>query len=181
MDSESSPEAANRDAGWPGLLEVAASLGAALSRRGWMFGCAESCTGGLVAAAVTSLAGSSGWFERALVTYSNAAKRELLGVPPDLLERDGAVSESVALAMARGVLERAPVQAALAITGIAGPGGGSADKPVGLVWFAWGLRTPQCLQLQAQGLHWPGDRQAVRMAAARHALLGLRERVERAG
>ena len=181
MDSASSPEASIGRAGWPDLLEAAESLGAELSRRGWMFGCAESCTGGLVAAAVTSLAGSSVWFERGLVTYSNAAKRELLGVPEDLLERDGAVSESVALAMARGVLERAPVQAALAITGIAGPGGGSADKPVGLVWFAWGLRTPQRLRLQAQCVRWPGDRQAVRMAAARHALLGLRERVEHAG
>ncbi len=167
------------DLGWQQLLATAGELGNALLHRQWMLACAESCTGGLVAAALTALPGSSAWFERALVTYSNAAKCELLGVPQALLHRHGAVSEPVALAMAQGVLEHAPVQAALAITGIAGPGGGTADKPVGLVWFAWALRGPQGVRAQAQHVLWPGDRHAVRMAAAQHALRGMLERVLR--
>ncbi|MBW8304877.1 MAG: CinA family protein [Brevundimonas sp.] len=104
--------------------------------RGLMVAAAESCTGGLVAAALTSVAGSSAVVERGFVTYSNAAKSELLGVPADLIERHGAVSEPVARALAAGALARSAAQVSVAVTGIAGPGGGSADKPVGLVDFA---------------------------------------------
>ena len=134
---------------------------------------AESCTGGLIAGACTELSGSSDWFERGFVTYSNIAKTELLGVHPGLLAEHGAVSEPVARAMAAGALERAPVQWSLAVTGVAGPTGGSADKPVGTVWFAWAGAdgvTSECL-------HFPGDRQAVRLATVAHALKGLLRRL----
>jgi nicotinamide-nucleotide amidase len=167
------PEIGPADAGWQALLGAADELGQALTGRGWLLGCAESCTGGMVAAALTSLPGSSQWFERALVTYSNAAKTELLGVPPDTLRTHGAVSEATALAMARGVLAHAPVQAALSVTGIAGPGGGSADKPVGLVWFGWAWNTRSGVLAQAEARCWPGGRHAVRMASAQHALRGM--------
>lgn len=167
------PDIGSADAGWQALLTAAHTLGRVLLGRGWMLGCAESCTGGLVAAAVTSLAGSSQWFERGLVTYSNTAKSELLGVPEPVLREHGAVSEATALAMARGMLAHAPVQAALAVTGIAGPGGGSADKPVGLVWFAWAWQTPGGIDSLAEAVRWPGDRQAVRMASAQYALRGM--------
>ncbi|MDE2129301.1 MAG: CinA family protein [Betaproteobacteria bacterium] len=162
---------------WRSVVEAALALRTALMRRGWMLGCAESCTGGLVAAAVTSIAGSSDWFERGLVTYSNRAKIELLGLPQALLDTHGAVSREVATAMARGVLARAPVQAALAITGIAGPGGGTADKPVGLVWFGWAWRDGEGHVAEAESVVWPGDRQDIRLASARHALQGLHGRI----
>ncbi|MDE2254692.1 MAG: CinA family protein [Betaproteobacteria bacterium] len=162
---------------WQDLVGSAVALRGSLLGRGWMLGCAESCTGGLVAAAVTSIAGSSEWFERGFVTYSNQSKTELLGVPEVLLVAHGAVSREVALAMAQGVLARAPVQAALAVTGIAGPGGGSPDKPVGLVWFGWAWRQGQAVHGEAESVVWPGDRQAVRMAAAHHAVAGLQLRL----
>ena len=177
MDYASAPESPAADPGWQALTLAADALGRALLARGWMMGCAESCTGGLVAAALTSLAGSSQWFERALVTYSNAAKAELLGVPAQVLAQHGAVSEATALAMARGVLAHAPVQAALSVTGIAGPGGGSVDKPVGLVWFGWAWNTPRGVVAQAESCCWPGGRHAVRMASAQHALRGMLLRV----
>ena len=162
---------------WQDLVSSAVALRGNLLGRGWMLGCAESCTGGLVAAAMTSIAGSSEWFERGFVTYSNQSKTELLGVPEALLAAHGAVSREVALAMAQGVLAHAPVQAALAVTGIAGPGGGSPDKPVGLVWFGWAWRQGQGVHGEAESMVWPGDRQAVRMAAARHALAGMQLRL----
>jgi nicotinamide-nucleotide amidase len=113
-----------------------------------MMATAESCTGGLIAAACTDLPGSSRWLERGFVTYSNAAKTELLGVPADLIAQHGAVSEPVARAMAAGAARHAPVQASVAVTGVAGPDGGSADKPVGTVWFGWSvqgeLHRPAC-------------------------------------
>ena len=112
------------------------ALASKLQARGWMMATAESCTGGLIAGACTDLAGSSNWFERGFVTYSNAAKTELLGVDEALLRAHGAVSEPVALAMAAGALARAPVQRAVAVTGIAGPGGAVPGKPVGTVWLA---------------------------------------------
>lgn len=135
---------------------------------------AESCTGGLIAAACTDLAGSSDWFERGFVSYSNAAKTDLLGVPAELIEAHGAVSEPVALAMARGALQRSAAQLAVAVTGVAGPGGGSVAKPVGLVWLAWAWRGDDG-QLQAQALeqHFAGDRAAVRRATVVVALQGL--------
>jgi len=140
-----------------------------LLRRQWMLATAESCTGGMVAAACTDLAGSSAWLERGFVTYSNAAKTQMLGVDAQLITSHGAVSEPVARAMAQGALLHSAAQVALAITGVAGPGGGSVAKPVGTVWFAfagpWGVHS----ELQ----HFGGDRAAVRQAAALHALVRL--------
>ncbi len=169
-------EAAHRGPDWNALLDAARALRDALGS-GRMVGCAESCTGGLAAAAITALPGSSAWFERGVVTYSDRAKRELLGVDANLLQRCGAVSEEVARAMAAGLLRAAPVDAALAITGIAGPDGGSVDKPVGLVWFGWAWRESGVARIDAQGTVWSGDRGAVRMASAQHALLGLARRL----
>ncbi len=151
----------------PALVVLAADL---LQERGWMLATAESCTGGLVAAACTGLAGSSGWFERGFVTYSNAAKCELLGVDAALIEAHGAVSEPVARAMAEGARTRSRAQAALAVTGVAGPGGGSADKPVGTVWFAWSLDGGAT---RAERRRFEGDRAAVRAAAVHFALQTL--------
>jgi nicotinamide-nucleotide amidase len=150
-------------------------VAAQLQAHGWMLATAESCTGGLVAAACTDLAGSSTWFERGFVTYSNAAKTELLGVDAALIATHGAVSEPVARAMAAGALAHSAAQLSIAITGIAGPTGGSADKPVGTVWFGWGARVDADapLLLRAERLQLPGDRAAVRAAATKHALRGL--------
>ena len=128
---------------------------------------AESCTGGLVAAACTSLAGSSDWFERGFLTYSNSAKTEMLGVPAPLIAAHGAVSEKVACAMAEGALARSPARFAVAVTGIAGPGGGSAAKPVGTVWIGVARvgQPATATLLQARG-----DRAAVRSASVVRAL-----------
>ena len=130
---------------------------------------AESCTGGWVAQAVTSVAGSSEWFERGYVTYSNAAKREALGVAKRTLLRHGAVSEPTARAMARGALEKSPGTIALAITGIAGPGGGSAGKPVGTVCFAWA----QGRGIRSETKRFRGGRGRVRRQSVIHALRGV--------
>jgi len=132
---------------------------------------AESCTGGLIAAACTDLAGSSVWFERGFVSYSNAAKTELLGVPADLIEAHGAVSEPVARAMVEGALRHSRAQVAVAVTGVAGPGGGSPDKPVGTVWFGWA--TPDGVVTDKRCFD--GDRQHVREATVQHALLRLKQ------
>lgn len=148
------------------LQHRALEIGEALRTRGWHLAAAESCTGGLIAAACTSVAGSSDWFERGFVTYSNEAKSELLGVPPALIAQHGAVSEEVARAMAAGALQRAPVQLAVAVTGIAGPGGGSPAKPVGTVWLAWGTHGA----VQAERLQLQGDRSAVRRQTVEQAL-----------
>jgi nicotinamide-nucleotide amidase len=149
-------------------------LAAALRAKGWRIASAESCTGGLIAAACTSVAGSSDWFERGLVTYSNEAKVELLGVSAELITRAGAVSEAVVRAMAEGALERCPVDLAVAVTGIAGPGGAVPGKPVGLVWLALAAREAlphsRCERLQL-----PGDRAAVREATTAIALQRLIE------
>jgi nicotinamide-nucleotide amidase len=142
------------------------ALGAALQQRGWMMACAESCTGGLLAAACTDVAGSSAWFERGFVTYSNAAKTELLGVPAELIAAQGAVSEAVVRAMASGAAQRAGVPVAVASTGIAGPGGGSAAKPVGTVWLGWSVAG----QVFARCHHFAGERSAVRQQAVVQAL-----------
>ena len=146
-------------------------LADAMRARGWRMASAESCTGGLIAAACTAVAGSSDWFERGFVTYSNEAKAELLGVDPALIAAQGAVSEAVALAMLRGALGRSPVQAAAAVTGIAGPGGAVPGKPVGTVWLAWG--TAQAVF--AECLHLGGDRSAVRESTVGAALARLIE------
>ena len=149
-----------------------AALGDALRARGWMLATAESCTGGLIAAACTGVAGSSDWFERGVVSYSNAAKTELLGVPAALIEAHGAVSAEVACAMAEGALSRSRAQLAVAVTGIAGPGGATPGKPVGTVWLAFARRGAPA---QAELLRLDGDRAAVREQTVRHALARLRE------
>jgi nicotinamide-nucleotide amidase len=140
-----------------------------LRSQGHKLATAESCTGGLIAAACTDLAGSSDWFERGFVTYSNEAKTAMLGVDAALIANHGAVSEAVARAMAQGALQQSLAQLSVAVTGVAGPGGGSADKPVGTVWFAWGL--PSGITSEVQ--HFAGDRAAVRSATVAHALGGL--------
>lgn len=155
------------------LHTVCVALAELLQHQRWMLATAESCTGGMVAAACTDLAGSSAWLERGLVCYSNAAKTELLGVDPALIAQHGAVSEAVARAMAQGVLQRTPAQVALAVTGVAGPGGGSDAKPVGTVWFGWALPGHTWTEQQ----HFPGDRAAVRQAATLHALTHLEQRL----
>jgi nicotinamide-nucleotide amidase len=148
---------------------LAAQVADLLQKRQWMMTAAESCTGGLICAACTDLAGSSNWFERGFVTYSNEAKTELLGVDAALIARHGAVSEEVARAMVQGALTHAHAQVAVAVTGVAGPSGGSAAKPVGTVWFGWatpaGLVSERCC--------FPGDRAAVRAATVQHALQRL--------
>ena len=156
------------------IVALAAELGAALHARHWRCAAAESCTGGLVAGAITAIAGSSAWFERGFVTYTNEAKVEMLGVAPVLLHEHGAVSEPVARAMAEGALAQSPADLAVAITGVAGPGGGTAAKPVGMVCFAWARRGGET---EAESLQLPGDRAAVREAAVAVALRGLLERV----
>jgi nicotinamide-nucleotide amidase len=144
-------------------------LAALLLENQWRLATAESCTGGLIAAACTDLAGSSEWFERGFVTYSNAAKTDMLGVPVQQIATHGAVSEAIARAMALGALQQSPAQVSVAVTGVAGPSGGSAAKPVGTVWFAWGL--PSGIYAEVQ--HFPGDRAAVRAATVVHALKQL--------
>jgi nicotinamide-nucleotide amidase len=141
---------------------------------GWRVATAESCTGGLIAAACTDLAGSSDWFERGFVTYSNEAKTEMLGVEAGLIAGQGAVSEPVALAMAEGALARSRADLAVAVTGVAGPGGGSVAKPVGLVWLAWSWRDAAGrLRSTAALQHFDGDRAGVRQATVVCALRGL--------
>ena len=152
------------------LETLAEQLGAALLQRGEWLTVAESCTGGWLAQSVTAIAGSSAWFERGFVTYSNAAKVEMLGVPETTLARHGAVSEATARAMAQGALLHSKADWAVAITGIAGPGGGSPEKPVGTVCFAWAGKEFGC---EAQRVHFSGDRAAVREQAVAHALNGL--------
>lgn len=140
-----------------------------LKDSGRMLATAESCTGGLIAAACTSVAGSSDWFERGFVTYSNEAKAESLGVDPALIASRGAVSEVVARAMAFGAVRHSKAQVAVAVTGIAGPGGGSPDKPVGTVWFGFSVDG----LLSSETVVFPGGRAEVRAATARHALQRL--------
>jgi len=152
---------------------LAAELGSLLVARKWRATVAESCTGGLVAAAITSVAGSSAWFEESYVTYSNAAKSERLGVDAQLLAAHGAVSEPVATAMATGALRCARADLAAAITGIAGPGGGTPGKPVGTVCFAWAVAGGD---VQCATFRFDGDRSAVRRASVVVALEGLIER-----
>jgi nicotinamide-nucleotide amidase len=130
---------------------------------------AESCTGGWAAQVVTSVAGSSGWFERGFVTYSNEAKRELLGVREETLQEHGAVSEQTAREMAQGALSRSRGTVALAVTGVAGPGGGSAEKPVGMVCFAWA----SARSVTSETKQFPGDRESVRRQSVIHALEGV--------
>jgi nicotinamide-nucleotide amidase len=157
-------------------LELRGLVADFLLKRSWMLVTAESCTGGLIAACCTDLAGSSQWFERGFVTYSNAAKTEMLGVDAELIATHGAVSEPVARAMALGALEHSHAQVSVAVTGIAGPSGGTADKPVGTVWFAWALPGGVHSEMHC----FPGDRGGVRAATLDHALRGLAQRLQAA-
>jgi len=157
----------------PEILQLCTGLAQALKAQGAMMATAESCTGGLIAACCTSLSGSSDWFERGFVTYSNAAKTEQLGVPATLIEAHGAVSEPVARAMALGAVAQSKAQISVAVTGVAGPTGGSADKPVGLVWFGWAVGE----QAWTECRRFDGDRDAVRAATVRHGLQGLLQRL----
>ncbi len=154
-----------------GLTVLAGQLGHDLRNAGQSLATAESCTGGWVAQVLTSIPGSSRWFERGFVTYSNLSKREMLGVRAGILARSGAVSEQTARAMAEGALARSRADFALAITGIAGPEGGTPEKPVGTVCFAWAGRQRPTLSVTR---HFPGDREAVRRQAVVAALEGLR-------
>jgi nicotinamide-nucleotide amidase len=157
--------------------DLARVLGERMAARGWTCVTAESCTGGLVAGAITDIAGSSSWFERGFVTYSNEAKQESLGVPATTLAQHGAVSEATARAMAEGALAHSRAHLAVAITGVAGPGGGTPGKPVGMVCFAWALRGAD---VRACTRHFTGDRAAVRRAAVVEALAGLVAEASRA-
>lgn len=150
----------------PALTALLADL---LLEKAFFLATAESCTGGMIAAACTDLAGSSTWFDRGFVSYSNAAKTGMLGVDATLIAEHGAVSEPVARAMAAGTLARSQAQVAIAVTGVAGPSGGSADKPVGTVWFGFALGGQVHTELQ----RFAGDRAAVRAATVQHALRRL--------
>lgn len=152
------------------VMTLVADLAVALQARGWKMAAAESCTGGLIAATCTEVSGSSAWFERGFVTYSNQAKTELLGVDAVLIEDHGAVSEPVARAMAEGALAHSRAQVAVAVTGVAGPTGGSPAKPVGTVWLAWAMQGADTRVLHCR---FPGDRSAVRRATVEQALRGL--------
>ena len=152
---------------------LAAQVGELLSANGQRLATAESCTGGWIAQCLTAIAGSSDWFERGFVTYSNEAKREMLGVAADTLVAHGAVSEATAAAMAAGALRHSHADWALAVTGIAGPGGGSPDKPVGTVCFGWACSDGR---VETQTVHFAGDRELVRAQTVAHALEGLLER-----
>lgn len=153
------------------VLDDAAALLDACRARGVLLATAESCTGGLIAAALTAIAGSSDVVDRGFVTYSNEAKAELVGVPPEIIAAHGAVSEPVACAMAEGAVARSRAAIAIAVTGVAGPGGGSAIKPVGLVWFGLAQRGAPTI---AESQVFPGDRAAVRQATVVRALALIR-------
>ncbi len=152
------------------LQQLARELADKLLARGWMLATAESCTGGWVGQLLTSLAGSSQWYERGFITYANAAKIEMLGVPAATLEAHGAVSEETASAMAAGVLAHSHAQAALAISGIAGPSGGTPQKPVGLVCYGWALQDGTVMSSTCR---LDGDREEIRSRAVAAALRGL--------
>ena len=157
------------------LLALSTAVGHALQARGLLLATAESCTGGGVAQAVTDVGGSSAWFERGFVTYSNGAKSTMLGVPADLIAAHGAVSEEVAAAMAQGALARSEARVAVSTTGIAGPTGGVPGKPVGTVCFGWARHGEAP---QTATCHFDGDRSAVRRQAVVFALTELLRRFQ---
>ncbi|MGD9786331.1 MAG: nicotinamide-nucleotide amidase [Sulfuricellaceae bacterium] len=152
------------------LYPLAEELGRFLTERGWMLATAESCTGGWVGEAVTAVSGSSAWYDRGFITYTNEAKQEMLGVSPETLAAHGAVSEATVREMAAGALQRSRAQAALAVSGIAGPTGGTVEKPVGLVWFAWAFADGRMV---AGRQVFSGDRREVRRQAVEVALRGI--------
>jgi nicotinamide-nucleotide amidase len=155
---------------------LAAQVGALLKSHGLMLVTAESCTGGGVAQAITEVAGSSAWFERGFVTYSNLSKQQMLGVSADTLKQHGAVSELTVREMVAGALQHSAAQVALAVSGIAGPDGGTADKPVGTVWFAWGMKNRE---IRAQRHQLAGNRAEVRAQSVLIALQGVADLLDR--
>jgi len=158
------------------LAQLTGEVGRGLATSGLSLVSAESCTGGWIAKLLTDVPGSSGWFERGFVTYSNASKTQLLGVPAELIESHGAVSESTVRAMAVGALAHSQGQMSVAVSGIAGPDGGTADKPVGTVWLAWaGVGG----ETRAERFQFCGDRDAVRRQAVAAALEGVLQRLAR--
>ncbi len=167
------------------LLALSEKLASSLLSKGWCLATAESCTGGMIASSCTDIAGSSLWFERGFVSYSNASKHELLGVDWALIERYGAVSEEVARAMVLGALRHSRAQVAVAVTGVAGPAGGSLEKPVGCVWFAWGVPSPsgpslggESAWVKSERFDFSGDRKSVRLATTAQALKTLIEMID---
>ncbi len=154
---------------------LSARVGKLLKERGLMLVTAESCTGGWVAQVVTSVSGSSDWFDRGFVSYSNNSKQEMLGIKPETLDRHGAVSAEVAKEMAMGALTNSRAQVSVAISGIAGPAGGTPHKPIGTVWLAWAMegKEPRC-----RSTHFAGDREMVRQQAVMAALQGIIETVD---
>ena len=158
------------------LAALVEALAGELGERAWKLATAESCTGGWIAKCCTDRAGSSAWFDSGIVSYSNRAKQQLLGVEAEVLEAAGAVSRAAALQMADGARRRAGVDVALAVTGIAGPDGGSPDKPVGTVWFAWAIGARPA---EAERVLLGGDHEAVRRQTVAHALQGLLDRLAR--
>lgn len=157
------------------LQASAAAVAEKLTRRGWMLAAAESCTGGWVAKVCTDLPGSSAWFERGFVTYTNEAKQEMLGVQASTLVARGAVSEATVAEMAQGALDNSHARVSLAISGIAGPGGATPEKPLGTVCFAWSV---QGHKPQTERLCFDGDREQVRRQAVQHALDGVLRRID---
>ena len=160
------------------LYKLAEEVGAALKARGLMLASAESCTGGWVSEAVTMVPGSSDWFERGFVTYTYISKREMLGVKEATLENRGAVSEEVVREMAQGALARSHAQVAVAVSGVAGPGGGTPEKPVGTVCFAWGMKDGKP---RSETMRFSGDRESVRRQSVEHALKGVLALLRSAG
>ncbi len=163
-------------------VSLVRALAEALLQHGWMLSTAESCTGGLIAGACTDVSGSSEWFERGFVTYSNEAKHDMLGVPTELIEQHGAVSEAVVQAMAIGAMRHSLAQVSLAVTGVAGPTGGSKDKPVGTVWFAWATPSDtgptlgaETAWVKSEVKQFAGSRQEVREQTVAHSLHVLHE------
>ena len=157
------------------MERMASRVGEALRMKGYLLATAESCTGGWIGEALTAIAGSSEWYERGFITYSNLSKREMLGVNPDTLKAFGAVSEETAREMAVGALRHSHADASIAVTGIAGPGGGSPEKPVGTVCFGWALKGGEPV---TRKMHFDGSREEVRRQAVRAALEGLLEILE---
>lgn len=155
-------------------MNLVQSIAQLLLARNWKLALAESCTGGLVCAKLTELSGSSAWFERGYITYSNEAKTQCLGVPAELIQTYGAVSEPVAIAMAQGAARNAGTNVAVSITGIAGPSGGTTEKPVGTVCFGWSIKNQNAENLTVcQTKFFLGDRSAIREQATEHALTEL--------
>lgn len=153
--------------------ERAVRVGRRMHARGLMVATAESCTGGWISKVLTDIAGSSTWFAAGVVTYSNSAKKDLIGVPVRTLKRFGAVSEETALAMAVGALKHLDADVSVSVTGVAGPGGGSPEKPVGTVWLAWATRSRSGISVSARRYRFKGARRQIRIQAVAAALQGL--------